>query len=367
MFKYIFALFVFLHGCIHFMGFAKAFNYGNITQLTKSISRQAGVLWLLAAILFIAAAVLYLLKKESWPILALIAAVLSQLLIAGSWKDAKFGTLANLLVLLVAIPGYAGIRFRNMVKREVVTLMTRPVAAQTVIVKNMLDTLPPVVQKWLLRSGVAGKDNIQFVRLKQKGEMRLKPGGKWMPFTAVQYFDVNHPSFNWQTQVNMMPLITLNGRDRFDNGTGSLLIKILGLFTVARAEDGEKVNSSTMIRYLAETCWFPTAALRAYIRWEAMDSASAKATMSYKGLTVSGIFRFNEAGDMTTFTAMRYYGTGEKAALEKWVVQTEDWKLFGGMRIPYKSKVSWQLAAGEFNWVNMELTDLEFNKRELYE
>jgi uncharacterized membrane protein len=43
------------------------------------------------------------LKKDAWPILAIIAALISQVLIIAVWKDAKFGTIANLIVLLVAI------------------------------------------------------------------------------------------------------------------------------------------------------------------------------------------------------------------------------------------------------------------------
>ena len=69
---------------------------------------------------------------------------------------------------------------------------------------------------------------------------------------------------------------------------------------------------------------------------------------------------------MVGFTADRYYGADDNASLEKWVVETEDWKDFQGIRIPYKSKVTWKLKEGDFNWAKMELTDLEFNKAELY-
>jgi len=64
MIKYLFAFLVLMHGLIHFMGFAKAFGYGNIQQLTKEISKPAGVFWLVTAILFTAAVVMFLLKKD---------------------------------------------------------------------------------------------------------------------------------------------------------------------------------------------------------------------------------------------------------------------------------------------------------------
>ena len=75
------------------MGFAKAFNHGNITQLTKEISKPVGFLWFLTAFLFIICIALYLLKKDSWAYFSLIAVILSQMLILNNWQDAKFGTI----------------------------------------------------------------------------------------------------------------------------------------------------------------------------------------------------------------------------------------------------------------------------------
>ncbi len=47
-----------LHGLIHLMGFAKAFGYAELPQLTQSISREWGVLWLLARGLVVATAMM---------------------------------------------------------------------------------------------------------------------------------------------------------------------------------------------------------------------------------------------------------------------------------------------------------------------
>jgi hypothetical protein len=367
MIKYLFAAIILIHGLIHFMGFAKAFGYGNITQLSKNISKPSGLFWLLTALLFTAAVVLFLMKKESWPMMMIITAIVSQILIFTVWKDAKFGTIANIITLLVAIPCFANIRFNKMAAFEAKTILARIPNSNTVtITKEMLNNLPPIVAKWLTHSGVVGKEKINTVRLKQTGELKTTPNGKWMPFTATQYFTVNEPAFVWTTDVNMMPLITLTGRDKFEKGHGEMAIKLLSLYKVAYGHDNEKINSATMLRYLAETSWFPTAALSEYIQWEAIDSLSAKATLTDNGLKVSGIFKFTEQGDMVGFTADRYYGTADNAVQEKWVVETEDWKVFSGIRIPYKSTVSWKLKTGDFNWAKMEVTDLEFNKTGLY-
>ena len=48
-----------VHGVIHLMGFAKAFGYGKLRQLTQPISRAGGVAWLVAASLVLVSAVMF--------------------------------------------------------------------------------------------------------------------------------------------------------------------------------------------------------------------------------------------------------------------------------------------------------------------
>jgi hypothetical protein len=43
-----------LHGLIHLMGFAKAFGYAELPQLTQPIPREWGLVWLLSGGLVIA-------------------------------------------------------------------------------------------------------------------------------------------------------------------------------------------------------------------------------------------------------------------------------------------------------------------------
>lgn len=194
--------------------------------------------------------------------------------------------------------------------------------------------------------------------------MRTEPDGKWLNFNAIQYFDVKGPAFNWSTEVKMMPLVYLVGRDKLTDGSGEMIIKLLSLFNVVNEKNNQKINSGTMIRYLGEICWFPAAALNDYITWEEIDEISAKATLTVNGDEVSGIFRFSEKGDFTSFEAERYYGGGQEAALHRWVVETVDYTTFDGYRVPGKLSVTWKLPEGDFTWLHLEITDLEVNKFE---
>ena len=156
------------------------------------------------------------------------------------------------------------------------------------------------------------------------------------------------------------------GRDELQNGKGKMLIKLGGVIPVVNESENSKINSGAMIRYLAEICWFPSTALKEYITWNSTSETSAKATFSYNNQSVSGVFLFSENGDFVSFTADRYYGGDTNSTLETWYVEAVSYKEFNGVKIPNTSKVTWKLPEGDFNWLNLEITDIEFNPNTIY-
>lgn len=360
-------LFIFLllvHGFIHLMGFVKSFGLAEMAQLTQPISRTTGFLWLSTSLLFAVTAALVLLQKEAWWMAAIPALILSQFLIFTNWQDARAGTFANLIILTATVIGFADWRFDRMVGQEVSDLLsTSPPPAGSVTERD-LTSLPPVVQRWLIRSGVPGRAVPHFVHLKQKGEMRTSPGGDWVPFEAEQYFALDEPGFVWQTTIQastkpFLSFLPIKGRDKYVNGRGAMLIKLLSLFAVADAH-GPETDQATLLRFLGETSWFPSAALRNYIRWEPVSPLSARATMSYRGVTAAGLFRFTPDGDMAGFEARRYYSRPEGATPEDWIIRSTDWKEVDGFRIPCRSEVTWKLKDGDYTWLKLEITDIRF-------
>src|ERR1700733_12963369 len=94
------------HGLIHLLGFIKAFKLIPIARLSKDISKIHGVFWLLAAVLFLLSAILLLAGQTGWFIPCAAAIIVSQVLIVGAWSDAKYGTIANVIVLAAIAAGF---------------------------------------------------------------------------------------------------------------------------------------------------------------------------------------------------------------------------------------------------------------------
>ncbi len=104
--KIFFAVFLVVHGLIHLIGTAKAFGVADIPQLTQQIARPLGILWLLAAALFLLAAMLLFTWPQRWWVVGAVAVVVSQVVILTSWSDARYGTIANIVALVGVALGF---------------------------------------------------------------------------------------------------------------------------------------------------------------------------------------------------------------------------------------------------------------------
>jgi len=104
--KIILCAIIAIHGLIHLPGFIKAFKLARIDQLNQPISKINGVLWLITAIIFVLAAVVFALQKEWWWMISASGMLVSQYLIIQAWKDAKFGSIANGIILIITIIGF---------------------------------------------------------------------------------------------------------------------------------------------------------------------------------------------------------------------------------------------------------------------
>lgn len=269
-----------------------------------------------------------------------------------------------LLVLLVSVVSNSF--FNQKVTKEISQLFANnTLNNDQLIIKSDLKGLPVPVQKWLEYSQVIGKERISTVRLKQKAMMRMNENQGWMPVQAEQYFTTAQPGFVWKARIKAAPLFYIVGRDKYEDGKGNMLIKLLSVITVADSK-GKEIDQGTLLRYLAETVWFPTAVLSNYIKWEEIDSRSAKATMSFGGISASGVFTFNEQGEVINFVAERYREFEGQYELNIWTILMREYQEFNGIRIPTEGDVIWKLETGDFNWFQFEITEIEYNKPLLY-
>lgn len=353
---------IFIHGLIHFFGFLKAFGISEFEALQLPISKSTGLTWLLTGLLFIVSAVLILIRFESWWVLGFLSMIISQLLIFNYWSDAKFGTIANVIVLLATVLAYSNYSFKNLINKERVALFNNSEAINDEIIHiDNISHVPTVIQNWLTISGVLGKPYISNVHLTQDVQLKLTPDqSDWTIGTAEQYFTIHPPAFNWNIDSELNAFLSITGRDKFVDGKGEMKIKLLSIIPVADAKNETKVDQATLQRYLAEIVWFPSASLSPYIKWENIDNNSAKATMEYNGIKGSGVFYFDEQGLFKKFTAFRYKDIQDtKPTL--WTVNAKKIEERNGIFIPTECEVSWELEDGPWTWLKLNIKSIDYN------
>ena len=230
------------------------------------------------------------------------------------------------------------------------------IVAELINLYHMPESVPPPIQRWLQNCGAEVIVKPGTIELTQAGRMKTSPAqNRWMAFKAKQEFSIDPPAFSWHAVISMLPFLKIRGEDSFSRGKGRMNIKIAGIIPIVDAT-GIEIDEGSMQRYLAEIVWLPWAAYSPYIKWDAIDNTHALARMDYNGTSGEGIFEVNDVGDVIGFTTMRFRKEGKQQVKYPWIIKNMEHSIMGGIRIPIKSTVTWELAGGPFTWLELDVT-----------
>lgn len=265
--------------------------------------------------------------------------------------------LTALLAFTVVIIG--GARFRDDFEAGARNMLAGSSAAQRIITEADLAGLPEPVQRYLRHTGVVGKEAITSVRLEQTGVLRQAPDAAWQRLRAVEYFSVNPPAFVWLGEVSAGPLRLVAARDSYLDGRGRMLIRMLGLRTLGDAQ-GEEMDYSSLVRFLNEMMWFPTAYLNDNVSWEAIDAGSARVTIRDGERSASAVLHFDASGEMTNFVGERYHEVDGVWVRDTWETPMIGYAEFNGLRLPVSGEATWKTSGGDFTYIRLEVTAVEY-------
>jgi hypothetical protein len=230
-----------------------------------------------------------------------------------------------------------------------------------VVTAEMLQGLPAPVQRYLTYTGVVGKPMVSTVRLEMTGRIRQAEEQSWMGLEANEFYTVSPPAFTWHATTKMAGLPLVRVRDSYLDGEGGLQVSLLGLVTMDDAR-GADVDQGSLMRYLNEVMWFPSAFLGDNITWEAIDDDSARVTLTDRGESVSAVLTFDEEGRLANFVGERYYHAGTpESVLIPWSTPITSYGEFEGLRLPAGGHGVWHLDSGEFTYIELEITDIQFD------
>jgi hypothetical protein len=229
------------------------------------------------------------------------------------------------------------------------------------ITSDMLDHLPEPVQRYMRWTGVVGKPWIRTARVRQDGRFRLAADRPWMSMKAEQVFTTDPPAMVWRARFKMFGLPLFSANDSYRDGQGHMYGKAAGLFTIFD-ERGEELTFGTQMRYLSEMIWFPIGYLGQNVTWTAVDDRSADVSLTDHGRSVSGRMFFDELGRPATFETMRYWETNGEFILTPWHTPIMEWGRRGGLNIPVRGQVYWELPEGKLTYGDFTIVEVIYNQ-----
>jgi hypothetical protein len=216
--------------------------------------------------------------------------------------------------------------------------------------------LPPAVRRYVDRAHAV--EPAQQVRVKQVGEMWLKPGGRGLRFDAVEDFAVREVAFAWRARFK--PAGFLRVVDRFADGDGLLEARLLGLIPVMR-QSGPELAVGEALRYLAELVWAPHAMVaNEHLKWRELDERHLEVATRIGSTRAAVRLELDGDGDVVGARVEdRPRAEGKQVARRPWVGSFSDYAVVDGIRVPTHGEVRWELPEGPFMYWRGSIRSLD--------
>ena len=352
-----------LHGLIHFMGLGKACNATALKALSRPVGKGGAVAWTLCALLLLSAAALVLGHCTRWWVPALAGALLSQVLIVQHWRDARFGTIANVLILVAAIIGISAGSFRLEHREACDTALAnaRAIAGHR-ITESDLGSVPPPVQRFLRKAGVVGTVRPRSMRIQFAGEIR-SIDGPWMPFTTTQVNTFDPPVRSFWMDATMKGLPT-KGWHNYNDGTATMRIRVLGMISVQDVS-GPELDTAETVTWFNDLCLFaPAALIDPRITWTPLDDHRSRATFSHGGITVHAELVFDGENRLVDFISDDRYYIAPEGSMEhrRFRTPSSGHRIINGLLLPGHGDAVWQFAEGPFTYGRFTVRSIVYDR-----
>lgn len=212
-----------------------------------------------------------------------------------------------------------------------------------------LEGLPAPVQRYFRAVLQDGQPLISAVTIDMAGTFNMSAtGAQWKRFTSHQRVVTRRPGFVWDARIALLPGVAVRVVDSYIAGRGLLQAAIQGLFKVADLQGEGEIARGECMRWFAEVAWYPTALLPSQgVRWAAVDAHSANATLVDGPLSLTLLFRFNDAGLIGSFRAEARGGmVDDKLVMAPWEGSWSNYQAQGGVQVPFTGEVAWMRPEG---------------------
>ncbi len=358
------------HGAIHMLGAVKGLGWMEVTQLAEPISAGLGAVWLVAAVLNMAAGGLLFARLRRWWMVGALAVVVSQLVIVTSWTDAKVGTVANLVLAAAVVYGWAsqGPRGARAEYRRRATAALGTPRSTDLVTETDLARLPAPVEAYVRRSAALGRPRVVTLHARFHGRIRGGPAKPWMTFTGEQVNTFGaQPSrlFLMDAELFGMPVEVLH---TFTAGAATMRVRALSLFPMVDASGPEMDRAETVTIFNDLCVLAPAALVDAPVVWTSLDDHHVRGAYTYGANTVTADLTFDDNDELIDFfsddrNAVSTDGT--TFTPQRWSTPISAYRDLGSAWLGSIGEAHWHTTDGEFAYLEFDLDDITYNAADL--
>ncbi len=221
-----------------------------------------------------------------------------------------------------------------------------------------LTGLPAPVQRYFRHVLKPGQPYVRSVRLRHDGQFKTDLNKDWIDITGEEYFVADKPAYIWNGTTTWF-----SACDQYVAGRGSLKVHLMGAFPIQHFS-GPVADESELLRYLAETVWFPTSLLPGGPAvWSPIDDNSATLTLTNYGLAISCQMYFDRKGEIVRYQAQRYIDTTHRIP---WTGQLSDYREVDGISIPFQASAAWVIDGVEQPYARFMVREIEYDQPHPY-
>ncbi len=275
-------------------------------------------------------------------------------------RNAFVAVIAAVIATMVVVVYLGNVRWKEKTA-AIRSGLDRARVEADVAVPRAAAELPGPVRRYLDAVLPEGTPNVIGVTLRHAGRFNMsETGERWAPFTSDQTATMRRPGFDWDARIRMAPGVNVYVHDAYVAGKGMLHAAVLGLVTVADQRDTPEIAQGELMRFLAESAWYPTVLRPGQgVRWEAIDERSARAFLEDGDVSVSVVFFFGADGLIETFRAdARMRSAGGVNVATPWGGRLWNYERRNGILVPLDGEVSWLLPDGPKPYWRGRITDI---------
>ena len=237
---------------------------------------------------------------------------------------------------------------------------SRGTAKNEIFTQEDFSHLPAAIRRYLEHCGYIGTPKMSFLKMCYHDvAFWQERNGPALRIDYLQYNFVKNPCRMALIDSRLFG-IPFEGYDYYQNGRGGMkgvIAKAITLFD----QKGPKMDQACLATFLAESLFAPSILLQDYISFEETGDYEVRAVIRYGGQTAGGIFTFNEACEMISFTTNDRAVTKKDGSMEyiPWSAVCGEYRLSeNGIRYPSKFQAVWNGSDGDFVYFDGEISEI---------